>query len=1308
VHDPTARRPLVIGAALIVALAVAGALVAWLGFRNARDDAVDGVRERAVVAAADLDGLVRARLDLVSALAAAPDFKAGDAAAAGQLLTAAGGTMAAGATRDLAWIGPDGRVRAAYSAAGGTQLPTVDLADRDYVRSVLRDGRPYVSEVLVGRVRRLPAVVLAVATRDTGGRINGVLTTSVRLDTSDAAARTIEALEPGLVAIDRTGHVVMRGQPLRGLASVRNAALMRRIRARRSGALAGVAGLDGRGDRVVGFAQARVPDWTVVIDRPASAVTGSAFRRFLAELGLLAAVALIVLIGYVAAVRRMRSAAAAEREARAAAERALDDSAGLREVIGRLGDALTVRAVADVVVDAARRRVRASRGIVAELDDDGRARVLGAEEQEFADLAAAMAAHDLTDGVVIAVTAGDRRTGALVLPPAGALADDERHFLAALAGQCGQALQRARLVEADRTRLSEQRAFLAALQDGFFMCDASLRVVEANDRFCELVGLARAQVIGATPPFAWWPPPGERRRAVDAAMFAITTADGGEFDLELWRSDATAVAVILSVTPVHRDGRRIGYVGTVKDVRDRRLVERERETFVALVEQSTDFIGVSSLQGEMLFVNAAGRRLVGDPDGGARTLADYCTEASWQLFRERGLPAALAHGEWHGEGQLRDRASGEPIDVATTLFVLRDPQSHEPMAYATVQRDIRERVARDRERQALLAAEREARERTVELQELTALLAEARTRDDVTAVIVERAAVPLRAHRVALLLVDGDRLVLAGSRGLTGAAVEQLREFQLDAPLPAALAVRERRPIVVSSAEEGRRRYPALADAWRTNAEAYVALPLLAGDQQPGGVLVLRFRDPRTFTEGDRAFVATIADQCAQALERARLLDVELREHLRIATLGQLSAALDAEHEVGARVTRLLSLIVPQLADWASVELIDPHGTRRAPVVRHRDPTRQGMLATLREKHPLPDSSGWSVRSIAEQDRPILLERLTDAGLGEFGLSPEAVALLEALRPRSLLALPLRAGRQPVGALLLALSSPDRRPYSPRDLPFYGEVARRVALSLRNAQLFEREHEVALELQHALLPPALLPTAELAFAARYLPASAYLSIGGDWYDVVLRPDGGVVLIVGDAVGHGLAAAAAMGHLQSAARAIALTAASPGQLLDQLDGYAERVPGAEYATLCAAFLEPTGGRLRLGSAGHPPPLVVLPDGSGLLLDEARSAPLGGLQSVPRVDQVHALPAGARLLLYTDGLVERRGEPLDQGLRRLMECATARRTLALESFVDALIADLGEPGERRDDIALIAAERSPVPARRRRARIGTPGD
>jgi serine phosphatase RsbU (regulator of sigma subunit) len=233
-----------------------------------------------------------------------------------------------------------------------------------------------------------------------------------------------------------------------------------------------------------------------------------------------------------------------------------------------------------------------------------------------------------------------------------------------------------------------------------------------------------------------------------------------------------------------------------------------------------------------------------------------------------------------------------------------------------------------------------------------------------------------------------------------------------------------------------------------------------------------------------------------------------------------------------------------------------------------------------------------------------------------------------------------------------------------------------------------REREVALALQRAMLP-APSPVRHHRAAVRYRPATGALNVCGDWYDLVDMPgEDRIGVAVGDVVGHGLAAACAMGQLRSALSAASLVADGPAQALDALGLYAASVEGAENTTVVQTCIDWSDHTIMYSSAGHLPPALLCEDGSVTFLDRATDPPLGARPDrVARPQATVDFTEGDTLVLYTDGLIERRVEDIDTGLARLADALTRHRRAGAEDLADALLLDLLPLSGATDDTALV---------------------
>ncbi len=254
------------------------------------------------------------------------------------------------------------------------------------------------------------------------------------------------------------------------------------------------------------------------------------------------------------------------------------------------------------------------------------------------------------------------------------------------------------------------------------------------------------------------------------------------------------------------------------------------------------------------------------------------------------------------------------------------------------------------------------------------------------------------------------------------------------------------------------------------------------------------------------------------------------------------------------------------------------------------------------------------------------------------------------------------------------------------------DIHERKTMEARLLEVYQREHKIAETLQRSLLPERLPKIEGVQLAARYLPGARGAAIGGDWYDVLERPDGRVALVVGDVVGHGLRAAATMGQLRNAFRAYGLVESSPAEVVARINRLVMSGVEDAMATVVYLVLDRETGEVSYSSAGHPPPLVLTPDGP-VFLEGGRSVPIGASDPAVFREASAVLPPGSSLLLYTDGLVERRDVGLEERLAQLADVAGAAADdldALCERVIQLVLGD-GDPG---DDVALLAVR--PLPA------------
>lgn len=417
--------------------------------------------------------------------------------------------------------------------------------------------------------------------------------------------------------------------------------------------------------------------------------------------------------------------------------------------------------------------------------------------------------------------------------------------------------------------------------------------------------------------------------------------------------------------------------------------------------------------------------------------------------------------------------------------------------------------------------------------------------------------------------------------------------------------------------------------------------------------------------------------------------------------LAQLAQTMDAEVAVG----RLARLLVPALADWCVVTLVEddesraPHRRLRDVGWWHVDPALHDLVAEYAATRIGSLASTSMLMDAVDSGEVVHVHADAVAALRRVLLPGRARDVVEELAPASLTVAPLKVRGRTLGAL--SLFSGDARPaLSPAELSLVTEVAASAALALDNARLYRRQRDVASSFQRSLLTEPVEPD-HLQVVVRYEPAAEAARVGGDWYDAFLQPDGTTVLVIGDVVGHDVEAAALMAQLRSMLRAIAVvTQDGPARVLQQLDAAIRTLQLPAMATALVARVEQTPAelaagttRLRWSSAGHPPPMVVDPDGSVRTLDPLRTGALLGLDpDRERLDVEVVLDRGSTVLLYTDGLVEQRTRSLRVGLDELRAALARHAALELDALCDALLAELpGGPGE--DDIALVAVRLHP---------------
>ena len=366
-------------------------------------------------------------------------------------------------------------------------------------------------------------------------------------------------------------------------------------------------------------------------------------------------------------------------------------------------------------------------------------------------------------------------------------------------------------------------------------------------------------------------------------------------------------------------------------------------------------------------------------------------------------------------------------------------------------------------------------------------------------------------------------------------------------------------------------------------------------------------------------------------------------------------------------------------ADTAAVLLLDE--ARNELVAR----AAKGIEEEVERGVRIPVGKGFAGRIAAERV-PVVLDRVD--------LDTVLNPILFQKGIRSLLGVPLVAHGDLIGVMHVGTKT--QRHFTPEEIDLLLVVADRVALAL-SVRLSDRSRIVIEAFQRTFLPEVLPFLPGFRVATRYLPAATAVGVGGDWFDTFVRPEGDTVVVIGDVAGHGLPAASLMGKMRNALRAHALMGGTALDILVRADEYHRHFGDGELVTILVGVLAEDISTFRYASAGHPPPLVVRPDGAGFVSDGGASPPLGLPQPPSFVEDEIALAPGTSVLLYTDGLIERRDESLDAGFERLR--STGERVLnrmAANDAINELLEAVIEGPRATDDVALMLLQRDATPA------------
>ncbi len=577
-----------------------------------------------------------------------------------------------------------------------------------------------------------------------------------------------------------------------------------------------------------------------------------------------------------------------------------------------------------------------------------------------------------------------------------------------------------------------------------------------------------------------------------------------------------------------------------------------------------------------------------------------------------------------------------------------------------------------------------------DLARLAAVLLAARTPEEVLDLVMNHGRPLLGADMINIMLLEPSRrsLRLVASRNIPDAMVRTYASLPVDAPLPTRDALRSG-GVYLRDREERDREYPTLASAAeRAPAIAVLPLPIRdgAGNLNTLGVIGFGWPHAQPFDEDQTRLITEVTELCAVALERsdwsarqqtARLTAERTADRLGLlqTLIRELSQAATA-HEVAAVIASAARTSLG--AQAATLSAYDGKHPARHLAWTDLPPMPDGVDAHFGEL--------MIVRELVLTRQPVLVTSTADRDARYPDMAGNGV-------PHQAWAnLPLIVANRFVGTAAFGWLA--ARDFADDEVEFMSSLAAHAAIALDRAVLLEGTTATAETLQRALLPRISASLEGWDVATRYIPAVEGTKVGGDWYDVFTLPGGRIGLVLGDVAGKGVPAAAIMGAVRGAVRAYAMTTDSPAELLRELDLYTATFVADQMVTLCYAVLDPTTGVLRWANAGHPPPLLVTRKGTDWLT-QATSAPLGLLRDITRIESecmVAAPGDQAALVLYSDGLIERRGESIWSGLGALAEAARDLWSAPdLQAAVDLVVKQVEHANRTVDDLAILAVRR-----------------
>ena len=572
------------------------------------------------------------------------------------------------------------------------------------------------------------------------------------------------------------------------------------------------------------------------------------------------------------------------------------------------------------------------------------------------------------------------------------------------------------------------------------------------------------------------------------------------------------------------------------------------------------------------------------------------------------------------------------------------------------------------------------------------------TVEAVTKIVVSLGADAAGATLASLTLREGeDRLRLAGLRGGREGEEHRWASSPIDTPTPVSDAVRTGERVILTGEAAIAARYPGL-DGIARGQRSLIALPLHVATRTIGAI-GLSFPGLRTLDSAELEFLEILADTCAQALERITAQEVAAKQSAKLVFLADASTELASSLDYQVTLSKVAQLAVPTFADWCAIDVVVDGRLHRL-AVAHVDPAK--VRARPGPRGALPQRPGRPERGLERHaDRPQRADRgdhRRDAAWPGL-MDEEQLRIARDLHLRSALTVPLVARGRVLGVITW-VSAESERLYTADDLALAEDLAKRAAIAIDNAELHSETLAAAVQLQRAVLPEAMPDIAGWEIASYYSP-SGRTEVGGDFYDAVPLKDGRLALFVGDVMGRGVAAAAAMAQMRAAVRAYIAVDPTPEAVMTKLDLMFAQYPTEQLVTLVYLLVDPAGDELVVANAGHPPPVLLRADLSADQLPLADGCPLG---AVPQDRRQITVPfrAGDTVLAFTDGLIERRDEDIDRASTGCSRpCPARRRRTSRRRCTEVVVHLLREPPATTTwprwwpD----GRPRAPLPARRR---------